>query len=147
MSILDILVAGNKLLQEFYHETIKVYGREVADGYQTPAFFTEVVSSNYEYGTKNYATITPAFKITYFQTLPDSIDQLQKVEEIKELFGLKLAVGNRKIGVSGYDYDFVGEKNNILQITINLQTTVDFIGEPIEGYDVAEILNYVNKEE
>ena len=74
MTVLDILVAGQKLLQDYYKGEIPVYGREVSDGYRTPSFFAEVVSPGYEYGTQCYANLSCAFKITYFQKLPDSVD-------------------------------------------------------------------------
>lgn len=138
MTVLDILAAGNKLLQDYYGGKIPVYGREVSDGYSTPAFFTEVVTSGYEYGTKNYASISCAFKITYFQKKPDSVDQMQKVEEIRKIFGLKLPVGDRKIQVAGYDVGYTGERNNILQVTIDLGVIVDWIREELEGYDKME---------
>lgn len=146
MTVLDILAAGNKLIQAYYKGKIPVYGREVSDGYKTPAFFTEVVTNGYEYGTKCYAQFACAFKITYFQKLPDSVEQLQKVEELRKIFGMKLPVGDRKINVTGYDVGYTGERNNILQVTFDLGVTVDWIREEIEGYDVMEELE-MNLEE
>lgn len=136
MTVLDILAAGNKVLHDCYEGAIPVYGREVSDGYKTPAFFTEVVTSGYGYGTKCYAELSCAFKITYFQKLPDSVDQMEKVEEIRRAFGLKLAVGDRKVTVRGYDVGYTGERNNILQITFDLGVIVDWIREELEGYDL-----------
>ncbi len=147
MTVLDILAAGNKVLHDCYQGDIPVYGREVSDGYNTPAFFTEVVTSGYDYGTKCYAELTCAFKITYFQKLPDSIDQMEKVEEIRKAFGLKLPVGDRKVTVKGYDVGYTGERNNILQITIDLGVIVDWIREEIEGYSQAENLGLGLKED
>ena len=140
MTLLDILAAGNKLIQEYYKGEIPVYGREVSDGYNTPAFFTEVVSNGYEYGTKSYATITCSFKVTYFPKKVDSVDQMQKVEELRKMFGQKLAVGDRKLTVAGYDVGYTGERNNVLQVTFDLGVVVDWIREELEGYDLMENL-------
>lgn len=140
MTVLDILAAGNKVIQSYYKGTIPVYGREVSDGYKVPAFFTEVVTSGYEYGTKNYAKLPCSFKITYFQKLPDSVEQMQKIEELRKIFGLKLAVGDRKVNVRGFDVSYVGERNNILQVTFDLGEIIDWIGEIPEGLDKMEDL-------
>jgi hypothetical protein len=137
MTVLDILAAGNALLQNYYKNEIPVYGREVSDGYSTPAFFTEVVTNRYQYGTTCHASLTCSFKITYFQKLPDSVDQMKKVEEIRKIFGQKLPVGDRKITVSGYDVGYTGERNNVLQITIDLGTIIDWIREEQTGIDDA----------
>lgn len=138
MTVLDILAAGNKLLQEYYEGAIPVYGREVSDGYSTPSFFTEVITSGYEYGTKCYANFPCSFKITYFQKKPDSVDQAIKVEELRKIFGMKLKVGDRKITVKGFDVGYTGERGNILQVTIDLGVIVDWIREELEGYDNME---------
>lgn len=138
MTVLDILVAGQKLLQDYYKGEIPVYGREVSDGYRTPSFFTEVVSPGYEYGTQCYANLSCAFKITYFQKLPDSVDQSKKVDEIRKIFGMKFCVGDRKITVKGFDIGYTGERGNILQVTIDLGVIVDWIREEKPGYDNME---------
>ena len=61
---------------------------------------------------------------------------MQKVEEIRKAFGLKLQVGDRKVTVRGYDVGYTGERNNILQITIDLGVIVDWIREELEGYEL-----------
>ena len=37
-----------------------------------------------------------------------------------EAFGLKVKVNDRYINVSDFEYDFVGEKSNILQMSLNV---------------------------
>lgn len=137
MTELDILAAGNNVLRTKYGGTIPIYGHEVSDGFTMPAFFTEVVSNGFTYDTKNLAEMECAFKVTYFQAKVDDIDQAKKVKEIRELFGKYLTVGQRRIKVLDIEVNFVGERNNILQVTINFQTIFVDVSEQQEH----EIMN------
>lgn len=146
MTELDILAAGNKLLQTRYGGKIPVYGREVSDGFKMPAFFTEVVSNGFTYGSKNLAELECAFKITYFQAEVDDVDQAKKVEEFRKLFGKYLIVGKRKIKVLDLETNYVGERNNILQVTINFQTVFIDVSEKhdLEIMESLEVNEHVN---
>lgn len=48
------------------------------------------------------------------------MDQLEKVDEIKELFGLIFHVGNRRLTVGDFSHDYIGEYQDILQISIEI---------------------------
>lgn len=48
------------------------------------------------------------------------MDQLEKADEIKELFGLVFRVGDRKLTVGDFSYDFIGEYQDILQISVEI---------------------------
>lgn len=122
MTELDILKACNLLLQSKYADQIPIYGRDVSDGFEMPSFFTEVVTNGYAYDSKNLAKFECAYKITYFQAEVDDIDQGTKVAEIRELFGKFINVGTRKVKVQDYETNYIGERNNILQMTINFNT-------------------------
>lgn len=70
--------------------------------------------------TRNFARGSFTVKITYFQPERNEFDQLEKADEIKELFGLVFCVGERKLTVGDYSYDFIGEYQDILQISVEI---------------------------
>ena len=69
--------------------------------------------------TKNFANGGFTVKITYFQEIKNEADQLEKVDEIKELFGLVFCVGKRKLTVGEFSHTFIGQYSDILQINID----------------------------
>ncbi len=98
----------------------KIYGKEIREGYDVPCFFTEVSDKGSRAETKNFAKGGFTVKITYFQTAKNELDQLEKVDEIKDLFGLFFCVGDRKLTVGEFSHDYIGEYQDILQISIEI---------------------------
>lgn len=49
------------------------------------------------------------------------MDQLKKVDEIKDLFGLIFCVGDRKLTIGEISSDYIGEYQDILQISIKIE--------------------------
>ncbi len=70
--------------------------------------------------TKNFAKGGFTLKITYFQSEKNELEQLEKVDEIKDLFGLFLCVGDRRLTIGDFEHDFIGEYQDILQISIEI---------------------------
>ena len=118
----------------------KIYGKEIKEGYKTPCFFTEIVDKGSKTETQNFTGGGFTIKITYFQSKKNELDQLEKVDEIKELFGLIFCVGERRLTVGEYSYDYIGEYSDILQISIDIdykENTQKQETAPIaEGVDV-----------
>lgn len=98
----------------------KIYGKEIKEGYETPSFFTEIVDRGSRAETKNFASGGFTVKVTYFQKVKNELDQLKKVDEIKDLFGLIFFVGERRLVMGEYSHDFIGEYSDILQISIDI---------------------------
>lgn len=69
------------------------------------------------------------------------MDQLEKADEIKGLFGLFFCVGNRKLTVGDVSHDFVGEYQDILQMDID----VDYL-ENTRQEDAAPIAREIGVE-
>lgn len=42
------------------------------------------------------------------------------MDEIKELFGLVFCVGERKLTIGDFSHDFIGEYQDILQISVEI---------------------------
>lgn len=117
----------------------KIYGKEIREGYSPPCFFTEILNKGSKSETKNFAKGGFTIKITYFQEETNELDQLEKADEIKELFGLVFHVGERKLTVGEFSHDFIGEYQDILQISID----VDYM-ENTQKEDMAPVANEIN---
>ena len=98
----------------------KIYGKEIREGYDAPCFFTEILDRGSRAETRNFAKGGFTVKITYFQTEKNELDQLEKVDEIKDLFGLIFCVGDRKLTIGDFSHDYIGEYQDILQISIEI---------------------------
>lgn len=98
----------------------KIYGKEIREGYDAPCFFTEILDRGSRAETRNFAKGGFMVKITYFQTAKNELDQLEKVDEIKDLFGLIFCVGDRKLTIGDFSHDYIGEYQDILQISIEI---------------------------
>ena len=131
-------MAVNALLKSKY--PYKIYGKEIKEGYNAPCFFTEIVDKGSRAETKNFTGGGFTVKITYFQNIKNELDQLEKVDEIKNLFGLIFCVGERRLTVGEYSHDYIGEYSDILQISIDIdykENTQKQETAPIaEGVDV-----------
>ena len=46
---------------------------------------------------------------------------LRKVDEIRELFGMFLKVGERAMDISDFSFDYAGNDKNILEISFDLE--------------------------
>lgn len=93
---------------------------EIKEGYDTPSFFTEIVDKGSRGNTQNFASGGFTIKITYFQDHKNELDQLEKVDTIKELFGMVFKVGDRRLTVGDYSHDYIGEYSDILQISVDI---------------------------
>lgn len=117
----DIKKAINELLSKKYAPPdYRIYGREIREGYQTPCFFTEILDRGSRAETKNFTKGGFTVKITYFQKEKNECDQLEKVDEIKDLFGLIFFIGDRRLTMGEFSHDYIGEYQDILQISIDI---------------------------
>lgn len=117
MNRAEIKKAVNGLLKQKY-PNIKRYGKEVVEGYETPCFFVDILPRREKHETKNFSKGGFDVQITYFQKKLDEIDQIKKENEIKDLFGMVLQVGERYLTVGEIEVDYIGELSNILQISV-----------------------------
>lgn len=121
IKLVEIKKAINGLLKGRYPPPqYKIYGKEIREGYDAPCFFTEILDRGSRAETRNFAKGGFTVKITYFQTAKNELDQLEKVDEIKDLFGLFFCVGDRKLTIGDFSHDYIGEYQDILQISIEI---------------------------
>ena len=116
----------------------KIYGKEVKEGFEVPSFFTEIIDKGSGAETRNYAKGGFTVKIVYFQDGKSEADQLEKVDEIKALFGMVFRVGDRRLTVGEYTHDFIGEYSDILQINVDFNYLENTLRN--EAAELAEVL-------
>ncbi len=112
----NLVAFVNGKLKELY-PTIKRYGNDDVDGAAPPYFFVECVPYRLTHSTKNMQHKSCSMKITYVQKTPNQIDSIRKADEICSLIGMMVDVNERKLLVKDFTYEFIGEDNNILQIS------------------------------
>lgn len=116
----DIYKAIIDLMKSKY-PSYKTYGHEVTEGYKKPSFFVDLVPRNISNESVNYKKYEYTIRITYFQKDADEIDNLTKIDEIQSIFGYKLRVEDQLFNITDFDYDFIGEHTNILQLSIDFE--------------------------
>lgn len=119
LSQAEIKRAANGLLEEA--TGLKIYGREITEGYDTPSLFIEIVPGPFRRQTRNFAKSGFSLKITYFQDAPREIEQLELVDTVKAAFGMVFAIGDRNLTVGEITYDYIGQKEDILQISVEFE--------------------------
>ena len=77
-------------------------------------------------------------KITYFQEAPEELQQLQLVDTVKEAFGMVFTVQDRKLTVGEITHDYIGQKEDILQISVDFEFYENTATEP-EGETAGEM--------
>lgn len=145
LSNVAIKAAVNKLLADA--TGFKIYGKEVSEGYETPSFFVEKISKGFKRETPSFAKSGFTIKITYFQKAPDELDQMRVLDQVRDAFGMYVEIEDRKLTVGEITHDFVGQKEDILQISVDFDfyenTTTEETMEPANEYS----LNIIKKEE
>ena len=61
------------------------------------------------------------------------------MDEIKDLFGLVFCVGNRKLTVGEFSHDYIGEYQDILQISVDIDYKENTSTEDTTGIVATEI--------
>lgn len=143
LKLIEVKAAANDLLKAA--TGYKIYGKEVIEGYETPSLFTEIVTKPFLRETRNYARSGFTLKITYFQKTPDEIEQLKLIDTVKNAFGMIFKVGDRKLTVGEIEHDYVGQKEDILQISVNFDCYEDTRTQDTE--DIAQSVEVEFKEE
>lgn len=125
----DLIRTVNNILHELYPKITR-YGNDTVDKAIPPYFFVECVPAGINRQTKNILHKTCSILITYVQRIPDQVDNLAKAEEIAEKLGMLLFVNDRKLRVLQYSHEYIGDNNNILQISFGLDWWEDARKEP-----------------
>lgn len=145
LSNVAIKTAINDLLSKA--TGLKIYGKEVVEGYETPSLFTEKVSKPFQRETIGFAKSGFTIKITYFQSSPDELEQMRLLDTVREAFGMTVKIENRTLTVGEITHDYIGQKEDILQISVDFDFYENTTpGETAEIAEEAEITTTLKEE-
>ena len=146
----DIIRRVNAILKDKYPD-IRRYGRDTVDKAITPYFFVSCVPLVSEHESRNLNRKACIIRITYVQRVADQADNLDKLDALYDAFGLTLSIPEadsptvtRKLHVYEYACDYVGEDDNILQISFTLRWYDSTQGEYDGTGDGVELMKNVN---
>lgn len=134
----DFKIACNALIRTAFPD-IKVYGNDTTDGYDRPSFYTEIVPHGFSRESKNYVQSGATFKATLFEQSHDECYCLEVYDRLREAFGMYIRVQGRKLLIGDISYDFIGEYDNMLQISVEC----DWL-EQMERKEPEEIIETVD---
>lgn len=120
----------------------KIYTNEILEGFSQPCFFIKLIK-RVDGETINFNSNSLSIIITYFASSEANkeIEYLNMTDDLNLLFDTGIAVGDRYLHVKNFTTDRIGEKQDILQATINIEY-FDSTNrpDPDEGYDLMQNL-------
>lgn len=120
IKLTDIYTAVGGLLRSKYNYAVNQ--DESKEGFEKPSFFVQLKPKTMSNESIHYKRYEFTIIITYFQEVYNEIDNYIKIDEIQELFGNHIRINeNEAIHINDYDYDFIGTKTNILQISLEIE--------------------------
>ena len=116
----------------------KYYSMDVVEGFDRPCFFTQLkpVDTNPQnFNTRNNIL---TFYITHFQKEVDEYEMLSVIDQLRNLFGLAVKIGDRAVKVDNFEWDYVGTDRNIVEISVDIQWM-----DKIERVETEEIVEKI----
>ena len=145
----DILKAVITLLKMKYPAAAtNYYTDEIVEGFKQPCFFVKIIKSrNTE--TKNINSNILSIILTYFadSKANKQLSFLDCEDTINELFGICFKVADRFLQIKSISAERIGENQDVLQLTINIDYFDSTGYDGNFGYDLMQNLNmdYINK--
>ena len=136
---LTVKAACNGILRGIY-PNMKIYGPDTTGALERPSFYTEIIPYLLEYQTTNLVKQRIGFKISLMEEVTNEELELEILAAVRQAFGLKLTIGERKLTVSGVEMEYTGAKNDVFQITVTIEW-MDTIADP-DDYDLMEDVTY-----
>lgn len=116
----EIYESVTDLLKNKY-ENYSIHGHEITEDFSKPCFFVNFASKSITNESKNYRKMSYTIIITYYPNDPNEVDNLNKIDEIRELLDFKLKVKDRFINITDYAFEFIGDNANTLQIKVTTE--------------------------
>jgi hypothetical protein len=136
-TLIDLKKSINQVLKDNF-PNIKIYPSETKEGFQRPAFFTQVIPVTTEYETVNFSSNIVMIVINYFSKNGTEIENLKMDDELRKAFKMTLKVNQRSLLLKNIRSEIVDE---VLQFRFDLNYFVD-----IEKIDEHEIMQELNTE-
>ena len=145
MKFVDIKKELNNVVKSAYPDIV-IYGKEVKEGYKVPSFFTSLVSFPEGPTNKNFIKGGFTYKIVYFQETKDEAEQLKVLDNIYAAFGLTVKIKDRTLICKEKEFDYIGERADILEISIKFEF-MENVEQPIDEDLMEEVDLNITKED
>lgn len=112
----------------------KYYSMAVVEGYDRPCFFTQIRPINTSPVNYNTCHHQVVFYITILQKQVDEEEMLRMIQEIQDLFGLNVKIGEKSLNVTDFDWQYAGTDRNVPEVSIELEwleKIVHEVNEPL----------------
>ena len=128
-TVSDVKKACTGVLRAVF-PNMPVYDNDTVDGYQRPSFFVFIMSRGRISESTRVQRFSFAYVITYFEVTHSEADCLAKYESICSAFmpAVRVFQGQRtRVNVRNVSYSWIGENQDMLQITINFHDVIELI--------------------
>ncbi|BCN32072.1 phage tail terminator family protein [Anaeromicropila herbilytica] len=122
------------------YPTYGIYGQEIKDTYGKPSFVVSIYPKTISMENYNYKKYTYAISITYLQNEFNFMDNMQKIEELQQIFGMNLTVSDRILTVADYHFAYSGSNSNMLTLTFDLEFKQ--ANEIVDEHKTMSVLNF-----
>jgi hypothetical protein len=127
--------------------SIKIYSMSVVENMKRPAFCMQLKPTQTEPSNFNTRRNQMTLYIDYFQKVVDEGDILDVIDDLRDLFGLSIQIGDRAIDVTAFDWDYIGTDRNVPEISIDLEWSDRIVHEVTEPLMESMALNENLEEE
>lgn len=122
-----VKTACNALMSSLFPD-VPVYGNTVLDGYHRMAWFAEFLINPYTRPGKYMHEYSYTYKVTLLETTHDEAYCLSAFDAIRAGFGQAVSVGNGHMVVKSIGMDWIDERSDILQVTIDFYPVSEISG-------------------
>ncbi|HQD81181.1 MAG TPA: hypothetical protein PK003_10145 [Bacillota bacterium] len=111
---------------------LRVYGNEVKEGFKRPCFFVQLLPIHDRIESARMERRLIMVAVQYFSEHGTDIENLAMADKLKEVFGLTIDVGGRKLTRGGTRIDMV---DGVLQFRFDL----DFYDTPAQAAELEPV--------
>lgn len=133
--MVDLKNAINSVLKANFPET-KIYPGEVDEGFNKPAFFTQIIPITSDYETTNFTSHRLMVVVNYYNKGSTELDNLKMHDKLKKAYGMTLKVNHRSFLLKNIRSEIVDE---VLQFRFDLDFLVN--QEKIDEHELAGEIN------
>lgn len=116
----DVLQETKDILESKF--SYSIYAGEIVEGFKTPCFFIKLIKRK-DSQTTNFTNNPLSIIITYFASSEKNkdIEYIDMIDDIELLFNTGFQVADRYLHINSIRDERIGEKQDILQITIEIE--------------------------
>ena len=112
---------------------MKIYGNTVLDGYTRPSWFAELLVNPYTRPGKYTHEYSYTYKVTLLETTHNEASCLSAFDQIRAGFGQRVNAANGGLVVESVGMDWIDERNDVLQVTIDFYPVSEISGRQEDG--------------